>query len=261
MIAESAEHYANHDVHGYSQPNREGDGTIENLTYSDGTPWMARGGDKDCSELVRACVAAAGLIPWDYWESYMWTGNEDEVLTSHGFVRMPFDWGSTQRGDILLVSGHTGVALGDGLQADAHGDEYGGIDGPNPGDQTGREIEIRDLQGYWTWIYRYAGPERAAATGQTEDEMYCTIHLNGDKTSDGRPLPMVYFDGQALHPIANEHELEAIRRVYSATHNGASLPDVTLGDQQNPFGSRLVALLKRTVWPYADPNKDLKGLV
>lgn len=160
MIAEAAEHYANHDAHGYSQPNREGDGTIEELRYSDGTPMRIRGGDKDCSEMARACAAAAGLVPWDYWESYMWTENEDEVLTSHGFVRLPFDWHDTRRGDILWVKGHTGVALGDGLQADAHGDEYGGIDGTNQGDQTGHEIEVRDLQWYWTWTYRYVGPER-----------------------------------------------------------------------------------------------------
>ena len=160
MVAESAEHYANHDAHGYSQPNRAGDGTIEHLTYSDGTPWMARGADKDCSEMARACVAATGLLPWDYWESYMWTENEYDVLTSHGFVCLPFDWETTQRGDILWVKGHTGVALGDGLQADAHGDEYGGITGPNQGDQTGHEIEVRDLQWYWTYTYRYVGPQR-----------------------------------------------------------------------------------------------------
>ena len=160
MIAESAEHYANHDVHGYSQPNRAGDGTVEYLTYSDGTPWKARGGDKDCSELVRACVAAAGLLPWGYWDSYIWTENEYDVLTSAGFVRLPFDWYDVQRGDILWVKGHTGVALGNGLQADAHGDEYGGLSGPNEGDQTGHEIEVRDLQWYWTYTYRYVGPAR-----------------------------------------------------------------------------------------------------
>ncbi len=160
MMAEVGEHIALHDAHGYSQTNREGDGTVEHLTFSDGTPYKIHGGDYDCSEDMRMCVAAVGLVPWGYWDSYMWTENEDEVLTSHGFIRLPFDWGSTQRGDILWVKGHTGIALGNGLQADAHGDEYGGITGPNQGDQTGHEIEVRDLQWYWTWTYRYVGPQR-----------------------------------------------------------------------------------------------------
>ena len=160
MMAEVGEHIALHDAHGYSQTNREGDGTVEHLTFSDGTPYKIHGGDYDCSEDMRMCVAAVGLVPWGYWDSYMWTENEDEVLTSHGFKRIPFDWETTQRGDILWVKGHTGIALGAGLQADAHGDEYGGITGPNQGDQTGHEIEIRDLQWYWTWTYRYVGPQR-----------------------------------------------------------------------------------------------------
>ena len=160
MIAEVAEHIAEHDAHGYSQPNRAGDGTVETITLSDGTDVDVHGGDYDCSEMARMCAAAAGVLPWDYWDSYMWTGNEYDVLTSHGFVCMDFDWYDVQRGDILLVSGHTGIALGDGLQADAHGDEYGGIDGPSEGDQTGSEIEIRDLKWYWTYTFRYVGPER-----------------------------------------------------------------------------------------------------
>ena len=160
MFAEVAEHIANHDAHGYSQPNRAGDGTIETITLSDGTNVNVHGADYDCSEMARMCVAAAGVLPWDYWESYMWTENQYDVLTSHGFTRLPFDWSDTRRGDILWVKGHTGIALGNGLQADAHGDEYGGITGPNEGDQTGHEIEVRDLQWYWTYTYRYVGSAR-----------------------------------------------------------------------------------------------------
>ncbi len=170
MIAEGAEHYATHDAHGYSQPNREGDGTVEHLTYSDGTPYKVHGGDADCSELARMCVAAAGLIPWDYWDSYMWSENTYDVLTSHGFVRLPFNWYEVQRGDILWKPGHVGVALGDGMQADAHGDEYGGITGPSQGDQTGHEIEVRDLKWYWSHIYRYVGPERPQPEPEPEPE-------------------------------------------------------------------------------------------
>lgn len=156
MIAEAAEHLARHDEHGYSQPHRAGSGGVEWLQHSDGTWYALHTGDYDCSEMVRSCVAAAGLIDWDYWSSYMWTGNEDAVLRGAGFERVPLD--SLERGDVLWMDGHTGVYLGAGLMADAHGDEYGDIWGPSVGDQTGREIEIRSV---WScgWTRAYRAPE------------------------------------------------------------------------------------------------------
>ncbi|MBR3160990.1 MAG: hypothetical protein IKF14_18455 [Atopobiaceae bacterium] len=176
MIAEAAEHFANHDAHGYSQVNRFGNGTTEHLTFSDGTPWQTAGGDRDCSSDACDCAIAAGLVPPGTW---MWTGNEYEILTENGFVCMDFDWYDARRGDILLVDGHTGVALGNGLQADARGDEYGGIDGPNEGDQTGHEIEVRDLQWYWTWTFRYMGPERSVPVPEVKPEQ-----LPGEPVND-----------------------------------------------------------------------------
>lgn len=138
-IAQCAEHIAEHDAHGYSQPNRKGH-DVEHLTFSDGTPYDIHWGDYDCSEMARMCAEAAGLVSPDAW---MWTGNEYDILTSAGFDVVPLD--SMQRGDILWKPGHTGICLGDGMMADAHGDEYGGIDGPTEGDQTGAEIEIRPV--------------------------------------------------------------------------------------------------------------------
>ena len=161
MIAEIAERIAEDDSHGYSQPNREGTGGIQTLCLSDGSLVSVHTGDYDCSELVRTCVAGAGLVDWDYWASYMWTGNEDAVLREAGFIRVDYDPDYLVRGDILWKTGHTGVYLGDYMMADAHGDEYGGIDGPNTGDQTGREIEIRSVWNCnWTRAYHYAGPAR-----------------------------------------------------------------------------------------------------
>lgn len=162
MVAEVAEHLARDDSHGYSQLNRAGDGGVEEVVLSDGTPVYVHTGDYDCSEMVRTCVAAAGLLDWDYWSSYMWTGNEADVLEGVGFVEVDL-WG-LQRGDVLWKTGHTGVYLGGGLMADAHGDERGGIDGPSQGDQTGAEIEIRPV-GCCSWrrAWRYAGPEREGA--------------------------------------------------------------------------------------------------
>lgn len=136
-IAQCAEHIARDDSHGYSQPNRKGYG-VEHLKFDDGTPYEIHRGDYDCSEMVRTCCEAVGLVSRD---SHMWTGNEYEVLTGAGFGVVSLN--NMRRGDILWKTGHTGVYLGDELMADAHGDEWGGISGPSQGDQTGREIEIR----------------------------------------------------------------------------------------------------------------------
>ena len=218
MVAEVAEHIASHDAHGYSQPNRAGDGTTETVTLSDGTEVRVHGGDYDCSEMARMCCAAAGLLPWGYWDSYMWTGNEDDVLTSHGFVRHAFDHGSTRRGDVLWVKGHTGIALGDGMQADAHGDENGGITGPSEGDQTGHEVEVRDLKWYWTYVYRYEGPARP----EPEPEpVIVPEQLPGEPVNDeglnyrahcqrAGWLPAVR-DGQCAGTVGYSMRLEAIK--------------------------------------------------
>lgn len=237
-IAQCAKHLAEHDVHGYSQPNRDGDGTIETITYSDGSLAIIHGGDYDCSEDVRVCVNCALTGSHDGPIGHMWTGNEDEVLTSHGFVRMPFDWGSTQRGDILLVSGHTGVALGDGMQADARGDEYGGIDGPNQGDQTGHEIEIRDLQGYWTWTYRYEGPEpeQQQPPKEGDDEM-CAIIRPDQKEF------LIYVSGGTYRRLTHPDQAEAVRMAYK-TCTGRDIPQFELGTPDDPWGTRLMEALK-----------------
>ena len=150
-IAQIAEHFAEHDSHGYSQPNR-GTGGTETITLSDGSKVSVTSFDVDCSEMVRQCVNG-GLGKKAI--AYMWTGNEDEELKAQGFTRMGYSASKVQRGDVLFVSGHTGVALGNGKQADAHGDEYGGITGPNRGDQTGHEVQVRSLRS-WTYIYRYS---------------------------------------------------------------------------------------------------------
>lgn len=192
-IAQVAEHFAKHDAHGYSQPNR-GTGGTESVTLTDGSTWSITASDVDCSEMVRQCVNV-GLGRKAI--AYMWTGNEDEQLRANGFTRMAFSASKVRRGDVLWVSGHTGVALGNGLQADAHGDEYGGITGPNRGDQTGHEVEVRDLRGTWTYIYRYgkgsSGPVVVSAsftvTAGTERNVRSTPSTASSSTITGTLNP------------------------------------------------------------------------
>lgn len=152
IAAEVMEHYCGHDAHGYSQVHRAPDGT-ETITLSDGTRVTIAGGDTDCSELVRRCYEAAGVLG-GYWQDYLWTGNEAGVLLSHGFVEVSVH--NVQRGDVLWVKGHTALYLGDGYIGEAHhGDYYGGLDG-REGDQDGTEVRMaRYYPSHWTTAYHY----------------------------------------------------------------------------------------------------------
>jgi hypothetical protein len=200
-IAQVAEHFARHSAHGYSQPNRGAGGT-ETVTLSDGSKVTVTKSDMDCSEMVRQCVDAALTGTHTKPISYLWTGDEDEKLRAQGFTRMAFSASKVRRGDVLLVKGHTGVALGGGMQADAHGDEYGGITGPNRGDQTGHEVEVRDLRGSWTYIYRHAGsaekvPQFYAATIPVTVVAECNIR-SAPSMADSAKLGDGYKPGESF---------------------------------------------------------------
>ena len=240
-LAETMYHLVTHSSHGYSQPNRQGNGMVEVITLSDGTKVRLPDGDKDCSEAVRCCLAGLGLVAYDYWDSYMWTGNEDEVLTAAGFKRVPVN--SVREGDIMWKPGHTEmVIVVDGVLMDAgfRRSETGGTDGEQ-GDQTGRESMYSPHPAYgWERCYRYAGDEREQEepSGQTEDEMICIIHPN-DKSY------LAYFDGQQFHPLAHPDEAEALNKVYQATHGGKSIPHLKLGTKNAPWATRLVDAISR----------------
>lgn len=160
-IAQVAEHFAAHSSHGYSQPNR-GTGGTETVRLSDGSKVTVTNSDVDCSEMVRQCVNAALTGSHKTPIDYMWTGDEDEKLRAQGFERSAFSKGGVRRGDVLWRSGHTGVALGGGRQAEAAHDEAGGITGPSKGDQTGDEVRTTALSSNWTYIYR--APSKDAVT-------------------------------------------------------------------------------------------------
>ena len=156
--AEVMEHLINHAAHGYSQDNREGDGTREAVRLSDGEVVWVAGGDRDCASAVCECYEAVGVIPEG---TYMWTGNERAILKAAGFVQVNLS--HLRRGDVLWKQGHTEMYLGNGLQGGARIDEAGGIHGHTKGDQTGNEIGRSAFdQDYWHWqsAWRYFGAER-----------------------------------------------------------------------------------------------------
>ncbi|WP_273382322.1 NlpC/P60 family protein [Enorma phocaeensis] len=131
---------ASDDSHGYTQGNNR---------------W-GQLGDYDCSALVITALRQAGLD----------TGAADNTRNMRQeLTKVGFDWvtdlSSLQKGDILLWEGvHTAMYLGDGLIAHAVSNEFGGILGGVPGDQTGREIRIQTYDSYqkrWTGILRLKG--------------------------------------------------------------------------------------------------------
>lgn len=152
--AQIAEHIAAHNSHGYSQPNRMGNGTTETVALSDGSKVTIHGGDYDCSEMVRVCVNAALSGTYKGPIEYMWTGSQDEEMRAVGYERVSL--GSIVRGDVLWRSGHTGMYLGNGKIGEAHhGDYPGGLSG-RKGDQDGTEVRVTTYRtSDWTRAYHY----------------------------------------------------------------------------------------------------------
>lgn len=101
----------------------------------------------DCSSLVAVCVNAAGIkVSKD-----IYTGNEKSALNATGGFTVLTDskYISTadylKRGDILLGSGHTAVALSDGSKANASAKPAES----NPGNKTVAELAEEVLDGKW----------------------------------------------------------------------------------------------------------------
>lgn len=180
--AEVMMHLVTHSAHGYSQPARKGDGTIETLTLSDGTVVTVHGGDYDCSEAVRMCYRAAGVFEYG---SYMWTGNEESMLASHHFVKVSKS--GVKAGDVLWRSGHTEmvVVVGGRLcQAGFRQSEHHSVSG-RKGDQTGWESAYSAYSASsWTHVWRYEGTQpqaRAAAPAAPKSPQDAGSPVNGSK--------------------------------------------------------------------------------
>ena len=126
---------ANNNAHGYAQDNR----------------W---GPDFDCSSMMYECAYYAGYPVKTTNPRY--TGSMIGDFTAVGYRCDVFDGNlnDLEKGDILLnTQHHTCVYIGGGKIAEASINEKGGISGGQPGDQTGREIHIRNVYNYpWTHV-------------------------------------------------------------------------------------------------------------
>lgn len=133
---------ANNPQHGYDQNNR----------------W---GPDYDCSSFLIQAWENAGVKVKSSGATY--TGNMRSVFLKCGFQdvtsKVNFNTGAgLERGDVLLMSKHTEMYLGNNEMVGASINENNATVGGAPGDQTGQEIRVRSYYNRpWTTCLRFPG--------------------------------------------------------------------------------------------------------
>lgn len=201
--AEVMRHLVTHSAHGYSQPNRAGDGTRETISIQGWGSVTVHGGDYDCSSAVRECYRALGVSTG----GFTYTGNERSGLTATGSFRQVPLWSGTQAGDILLRKGHTELVIevgGRPMQAGFRHSEHGSINGTK-GDQTGYESACSPLNlGAWTTKIRYCGPEPREGSDMSAADVW-NYAIGQDATAGKGNVPAwqrlswVHHDTAALY--------------------------------------------------------------
>ena len=142
------EQWASDDSHGYDQAYRWGE-------Y----------GDYDCSSAVITAWELAGVpvktcgatTTWTMYPIFLAMGFTDII----GSVDLSTGAG-LQRGDILLNrKNHVAMYCGNGMEVEASINEFGGITGGQPGDQTGWEFLIQPYRNTYPWdhVLRYTKDE------------------------------------------------------------------------------------------------------
>ena len=130
------ENIARDDSHGYDQTHRNGP-------------------DYDCSSLIWWGLHNAGFNVGD---TAFRTYTMVPILQAAGFVQVPKNLATMQRGDIVLKTGHTELYIGQQQLVGAHSNEFGGGTGGRTGDQTGHEISITPWYDEgWETVWRYQG--------------------------------------------------------------------------------------------------------
>ena len=132
---------ANDNSHGYSQVNRFGP-------------------DYDCSSSTIQAYRVGGL----QLKGATYTGDMKNAFVKEGFQAIRYSKNIVpQKGDVFLNEvHHVVVYIGEGKVVTASSSETGGKTG-RTGDQTGKEIYIRDFytpKNYsWEWVLRYVGDD------------------------------------------------------------------------------------------------------
>lgn len=131
--------------------------------YDQGSRWGNP--DYDCSALVIDAYKRAG-VPLQS----TYTGNMRSDFLNHGFViplNIDLQTGAgLEKGDVLLNEvHHTAIYIGDGKIVQASCNEFGGVTGGQPGDQTGYEINVHAYYNFpWDCCLRYVKKDDPAPT-------------------------------------------------------------------------------------------------
>lgn len=214
-----------------------------------GRTYTYKRGSYDCSaSVITAWKIALKGTPYEgCLDNATYTGDMYRIFINSGLFYG--DLKPAKRGDIYLAEqkhtamcqdgGKDGVlgydALSEFNRNENHGATYGQV-----GDQDGYESVVR---GYyddgWNWVLHYNGKADfyvddtndisfTENTGDQEgDEMICIIHPDEANY-------MVYMNGTKIMKLSSQKQQEAIKKVYSKTHNGKSIPMFALGTKKDP---------------------------
>ena len=210
IAAQLMEHLVEHDWHGYSQPNRYGDGEGTCKVTIDGKDYYLQQGDRDCSSAVIESYTVAGVD----CGGASYTGNMKKCMVESGnFKWYPMSSGYiAQRGDIYLREGrHTAMCKSaePDLLMEFSISETGGING-RTGDQTGKESRTAAYYNYpWDGILVCVKKDdtRKQVPGNAVNDfgLKYQAHVEGLGWLD--PV----HDGQAAGTTGNGLRMEAIR--------------------------------------------------
>lgn len=133
--------------------------------------------DYDCSSLVSTALYQAGFNI----SPYSWTGNMEVQLRACGFTDCKPPW---KAGDVHLnARHHVCMSINETQIAQASINENGKVTGGKTGDQTGKEIYIRDYYEYskgWDFHLRYTGERNHKTLEEIVDEVIAGKWGNGD---------------------------------------------------------------------------------
>ena len=212
MIIEKAtrwmEDLANDNTHGYDQIYRWGEK-----------------GDYDCSSAVISAYETAG-IPVKSKGGATYTGNMYNAFINNGFIDVTnsvnrMTAGGMQRGDVLLnIVHHVAMYCGNGMEVEASINEKGTAKYGMPGDQSGREILIRQYRNYpWDKVLRLKNISSAVEVKEPSKERKYTGRVTVDKLNV-RTGPGTEYGLMSSYPMLNKDNLVDVCDEVTAS-NGA----------------------------------------
>ena len=162
---------------------------------------------------------------------------EREYLASHGYDLIDANTGgfiAMQRNDVLWRTGHTGLYIGDGMQAEAIRDENhdAGYEGTEPGDQDGGETVVRPLTLDWDYVIRKRDKPKPVAPIPTDEGETMTFIFSCDSNRH-----MWLYDGGRVVQIKTESQQEALKEAHMRA-TGRPMPQFHLAN-----GGALIDLL------------------